>query len=190
MKKWAFISIAIIVIGGGAAALVYFKNSANKIDTSKTSISTNTAVTQPTGTKSISTVINDNKQLATFASAIKSALLTDTLDGTAPYTVLAPSESAFKTLPVGTLDMLLKLENSTRLKNILTYHIIPSAIKTSDLTEGQRLKTVNGQELIVHLSDSQVIFVDAKGGKAVVTKADVSASNGFVDTIDAVLIPQ
>lgn len=190
MKKWAFIIITVIIIGGGAAGFLYYKNSANKTDTSQTPTSKDTSPTQPTGTKTLTVIIGDNKLLATYASAVKSTLLTDTFDSTGPYTVLAPTESAFKAMPAGTLDMLLKLENTAKLKNILTYHIIPGAITTSQLTDGQRLKTVNGQELVVELADGKVVFVDAKGGKATVTKSDIAASNGIVDTIDAVLLPQ
>jgi uncharacterized surface protein with fasciclin (FAS1) repeats len=190
MKNKIFIVIAIVVIGGGAAAFFYYKNSVTKSDTSQTTASQSTDNTQPTGTKSIVVLSTDNVSLTTFTSAVKSAGLTDLLDGAGPYTVLAPSNDAFKALPDGTLDTLLKLENADKLKNILSYHIISGTLPISQLTDGQKIKTVNGQELVVSTADNKVTFIDAKGGKAVVTKKDINAKNGVVHIVNAVLLPQ
>ncbi len=190
MKNKIFIIIAVLVIGGGVATFVFFKNDAKKSESSQNTASQDATTKQPSGTKSIVVLTTDNSTLTTFASAVKTAGLTDTLEGTGPYTVLAPTNDAFKVLPAGTLDMLLKLENSAKLKNILSYHIIVGTLNKSQFTNGQKLKTVNGQELTVEITDGKVTFTDAKGGKATIVKADLNATNGVVHTVSAVLLPQ
>jgi uncharacterized surface protein with fasciclin (FAS1) repeats len=128
--------------------------------------------------------------LSTLVAAVKAAALVETLQGTGPYTVLAPTNEAFDKLPAGTLDTLLKPENKDQLASILTYHVIQGQVLANQLTNGQKVKTVNGQELTVEIANGTVAFVDAKGGKAIVEKADVNASNGVVHVINAVLLPQ
>jgi uncharacterized surface protein with fasciclin (FAS1) repeats len=189
MKKWGFIVLAIVIIGGGVVGYFYYKGSASLGDAALNT-DTQETTTLPAGTKTVVAIVGDNATIAVFSAGLKSTLLADTLAGTGPYTVLAPTESAFKALPAGTLDTLLKVDNIAKFKNILNYHIIPGTITKSQFTNGQRIKTLNGQELIAELTDGKVIFVDAKGGKAAITKADISASNGVVHTIDAVLLPQ
>lgn len=190
MKNKIFAIVAVLVIGGGVAAFFYYKNSVTKTESPQTADTQATESTQPTGTKSIIVLTTDNSVLSTLASAVKAANLSELLDGVGPYTVLAPSNDAFKALPAGTLDTLLKLENAEKLKNILSYHVIPGTVRVSQLTNGQKIKTVNSQELVVDTSDGKVAFIDAKGGKAVVTKKDINAKNGVVHIVNAVLLPQ
>lgn len=128
--------------------------------------------------------------LSTLVSAVQAAGLVETLQGAGPYTVLAPTNEAFAKLPAGTLDALLLPENKSQLSGILTYHVISGDILSSQLTNGQVVPTVNGQNLTVEITDGKVYFVDAKGGKAMVTTADVDTSNGTVHIIDSVLLPQ
>jgi uncharacterized surface protein with fasciclin (FAS1) repeats len=127
--------------------------------------------------------------LSTLVSAVQAAELVDTLSGDGPFTVLAPTNAAFAALPAGTLDTLLLPENQADLQGILTYHVIAGNVLSSDLSNGQVVTTVNGETLTVEITDAGVFFVDANGGKAQVTTADVSASNGTVHIIDAVLLP-
>jgi uncharacterized surface protein with fasciclin (FAS1) repeats len=127
--------------------------------------------------------------LSTLVTAVQAAELVDTLSGDGPFTVLAPTNAAFAALPAGTLDTLLLPENQADLQSVLTYHVIAANVLSSDLTNGQVVNTVNGGTLTVEITDAGVFFVDANGGRAQVTTADVEASNGTVHIIDAVLLP-
>lgn len=128
--------------------------------------------------------------LSTLVAAVQAASLVDTLSGTGPFTVFAPTNAAFAALPAGTLDTLLLPENKATLASILTYHVVAGKVMSSDLSNGQVVKTVNGASLTVEIADGKVMLVDAKGGKAMVATADIEASNGVVHVIDAVVLPQ
>lgn len=122
--------------------------------------------------------------LSTLVSAVKAAGLVETLSGDGPFTVFAPDNDAFAKLPKATLTDLLKPENKQQLTDILTYHVVPGTYAASDLTDGQELKTVNGETLKVSVKDGTV-----KVGDATVTQADVFQSNGVAHVIDTVLQP-
>ena len=128
-------------------------------------------------------------QLSTLVLAVTEAGLVDTLSGEGPFTVLAPDDDAFAAAlsALGiTAEELLARED---LADILTYHVIAADVMSSDLTNGQVVTTVQGGTLTVDITDEGVFFVDANGGRAQVTTADVEASNGVVHIIDAVLLP-
>jgi len=118
-----------------------------------------------------------------LVSAVKAADLVETLNGEGPFTVFAPTNQAFGNLSDGTLDMLLQAENKEQLQSILTYHVVPGKIMSSDLKDGQMVETVQGNKIKVSLSDGAMI------NGASVVKADVEASNGVVHIIDAVIMP-
>ncbi len=122
--------------------------------------------------------------LSTLVAAVKAADLVETLSGEGPFTVFAPDNAAFEKLPEATLADLLKPENKQQLTDILTYHVVPGTYAASDLTDGQELKTVNGETLAVSVKDGTV-----KVGDATVTQADVFQSNGVAHVIDTVLQP-
>lgn len=126
----------------------------------------------------------------TLVAAVKAAGLVETLKGPGPFTVFAPTNAAFGALPAGTVDNLLKPENKAALTGILTYHVVPGAFKSTDLKDGQKLKTVQGEELMIHYKDNKWMIHDAKGGMANITIADVISSNGVTYVIDAVLMPK
>jgi uncharacterized surface protein with fasciclin (FAS1) repeats len=119
----------------------------------------------------------------TLLAAVEAAGLSDTLKGDGPFTVFAPTDSAFAALPEGTVDTLLKPENRAQLTDILTYHVVPGKVMSSDLTEGMKAKTVQGGELSITLAGG------AKVNGANVTTADVAASNGVIHVIDQVILP-
>jgi uncharacterized surface protein with fasciclin (FAS1) repeats len=104
--------------------------------------------------------------------------------------VFAPTNAAFGKLPAGTVDTLVKPESKATLTKILTYHVVPGKLNAADLKDGQKLKTVEGEELTVKASDGKVMIVDAKGGSSTVTIADVNQSNGVIHVIDTVLMPK
>ena len=122
---------------------------------------------------------------STLVAAVKAAGLVETLSGAGPFTVFAPTNAAFAALPAGTVDNLLKPENKADLTGILTYHVVPGTLKAADLTDGQKLKTVNGAELTVSVKDGKVMIDGAN-----VTAADLTAGNGVVHVLDAVVMPK
>jgi uncharacterized surface protein with fasciclin (FAS1) repeats len=120
----------------------------------------------------------------TLVAAVGAAGLAETLSGTGPFTVFAPTNAAFEKLPAGKVEDLLKPENKDKLTKVLTYHVVPGSYRAADLTDGQKLKTVEGKELKVTIKDG-VVKVDG----ATVTTADVISSNGVTHVIDEVLKP-
>lgn len=131
----------------------------------------------------------NSKDHTTLVAAVKAVGLVDTLEGTGPFTVFAPTNEAFKKLPAGTVDTLLKPENKAKLTKILTYHVVPGKLEASDLTDGKKLKTVEGEDLTVKKSGDSVMIVDAKGDSATVTIPNVNQSNGVIHVINTVLLP-
>lgn len=131
----------------------------------------------------------NSKDHTTLVAAVKAAGLVDTLEGKGPFTVFAPTNEAFGKLPAGTVDNLVKPENKATLTKILTYHVVPGKLEAADLTDGKKLKTVEGEDLTVKKADGKVMIVDAKGGSATVTIPDVNQSNGVIHVIDTVLMP-
>jgi len=126
----------------------------------------------------------------TLVAAVKAASLVETFKGVGPFTVFAPTNAAFTALPAGTVDNLLKPENKATLAKILTYHVVVGALKSTDLKDGQKLKTVQGEELTIRYKDNKWMVHDATGGMAYITVADVISSNGVTYVIDAVLMPK
>lgn len=126
-----------------------------------------------------------NEDLSTLVQAVTAAELVETLQGDGPFTVFAPTNEAFEALPDGTLDELLTPEGKDDLTSILTYHVVPGAAMAADLSDGQKLTTVQGEELEVAVGDDGAVTING----ATVTTADVEASNGVVHVIDQVLTP-
>jgi uncharacterized surface protein with fasciclin (FAS1) repeats len=131
----------------------------------------------------------NSKDHTTLVAAVKAAGLVDTLEGKGPFTVFAPTNAAFGKLPAGTVDTLVKPENKATLTKILTYHVVPGKLEASDLTDGKKLKTVEGEELTVKKADGKTWIIDAKGDSAMVTIPNVNQSNGVIHVIDTVLMP-
>jgi len=121
----------------------------------------------------------------TLVAALSAADLVETLNGNGPFTVFAPTNAAFEKLPAGTVDNLVKPENKEKLSGILTYHVVAGNVKAADLSDGQVVKTINGQDLKVSIKDGNVMINGAK-----VTAADLSGSNGVVHVVDSVLMPK
>ncbi|SEI11488.1 fasciclin domain-containing protein [Paracoccus alkenifer] len=119
----------------------------------------------------------------TLVAAVQAAGLVDTLKGEGPFTVFAPTDAAFAALPEGTVDTLLMPENRDQLVSILTYHVVPGAVMSSDLTEGMTAATVQGGDVTFTLDGG------AKVNDANITAADIAASNGVVHVIDTVIMP-
>lgn len=121
----------------------------------------------------------------TLVAAVKAAGLVETLSGAGPFTVFAPTNAAFDKLPKGTVEGLLAPEKKDDLAKVLTFHVVSGAVKAADLKDGQKVKTVQGQELTVSIKDGVV-----KINGATVTTADAISNNGVTHVIDAVLLPK
>ena len=121
----------------------------------------------------------------TLAKALDAAGLVTTLKGSGPFTVFAPTDEAFAKLPAGTLETLLKPENKEKLRRILTYHVVSGKVMASDVVKLQSTKAVSGDTITVKVRNGAV-HVD----NATVTTADVTASNGVIHVIDAVILPK
>ena len=131
----------------------------------------------------------NSKDHTTLVAAVKAAGLVETLEGRGPFTVFAPTNTAFGKLPAGTVDTLVKPENKATLTKILTYHVVPGKLAASDLKDGMKLKTAEGEELSVKHQDGKTWIVDAKGGTSMVTISNVNQSNGVIHVVDTVLMP-
>lgn len=142
-------------------------------------------VVAPVAPKDIVDVAIGSPDHTTLVAAVTAAGLVETLKGAGPFTVFAPTNAAFSALPAGTVEGLLKPESKEKLTGILTYHVVAGAVKAADLKDGQKVKTLQGEELTVTIKDGKVMINGAN-----VTAADLAGSNGVVHVIDAVLMPK
>ncbi len=118
----------------------------------------------------------------TLLAAATAAGLVETLQGEGPLTVFAPTDEAFAALPEGTVEGL--LADIPALTAILTYHVVPGAVMSGDLSDGMTATTVNGADITVTIDGSTVMINDAT-----VIAADIEASNGVIHVIDSVILP-
>ena len=125
----------------------------------------------------------DAGSFTTLVAAVEAAGLVDTLSGEGPFTVFAPTDDAFAALPEGTVESLLMEENRDQLVSILTYHVVPGAVMSGDLSDGMTAATVEGSDITVSLGDDVMI------NDATVATADIEASNGVIHVIDSVIMP-
>jgi uncharacterized surface protein with fasciclin (FAS1) repeats len=121
----------------------------------------------------------------TLAKALQAADLVDTLKGNGPFTVFAPTDEAFARLPKATLDDLLKPENKARLRRVLTAHVVPGRVTSTEVAKLKSAKAVSGDTLSIATNGSKVM-VDT----AAVVKTDIAATNGVIHVIDSVIVPR
>ncbi len=125
------------------------------------------------------------KSFGTLVAALQAADLVDTLKGPGPFTVFAPTDEAFGKLPAGTVENLLKPENKTKLQAVLTYHVVPGKVMSTDAAMLSSAKTVNGQSFKIRKSGGSLMVDNAR-----VTQADIMTSNGVIHVIDEVIMPK
>ncbi|TGD59554.1 fasciclin domain-containing protein [Flavobacterium humi] len=137
----------------------------------------------------------NSKDHTTLVAAVKAAGLVETLSGKGPFTVFAPTNSAFDKLPKGVVETLLKPENKEMLQGILTYHVvagkmdskaIAAAIKAGNGTA--EFTTVQGGKIWCKMMGKKLVITDEKGNQSIVTIADVYQSNGVIHVVDAVIM--
>ena len=173
-----------------AAVLLAARGCNNKTGDHRTNAQTPEAQ-KAAGNKTIAAGLAANGK---FMAAAKGAGLDQTLAGAGPYTVLVPDDAAFDKAPAGTFDT--KPENRAQLTSVVTNLILPGTVMAADIEKAidkgkgkTVLATYGGGTLTATKDGGKIVFADAKGGKATVTKADDSYTNGVVHHIDAVLMP-
>ena len=161
----------------------------NSGETKTAEMSTTDTVKQvmapPAAEKNVVDIAIGSPDHTTLVKAVTTAGLVETLKGAGPFTIFAPTNAAFAALPAGTVEGLLKPESKDALTKILTYHVVAGAVKAADLKDGQKVKTLQGEELTVSIKEGKVMINGAN-----VTTADLTGSNGVVHVIDAVLMPK
>ncbi|WP_208350829.1 fasciclin domain-containing protein [Pseudaestuariivita rosea] len=136
------------------------------------------------GEKDIVDTAADAGSFSTLLAAAEAAGLVETLKGEGPFTVFAPTDEAFAALPEGTVESLLQPENQEQLAAILTYHVVPGRVMSTDLSNNMEATTVQGSDVTI-MTEGGVTVEQAN-----VVTADIEASNGVIHVIDAVILPQ
>lgn len=131
----------------------------------------------------ITQVVNADKNLTILKKSAIASGLDDVLSGAGPFTVFAPTDLAFEKLKKGVLDNLLKPENKAKLVDFLNYHVVPGKVNFKDLKDGEKLRSVNGKELHVHIKDGHVRIEGAE-----IQGHDVPTSNGVIHSLDSVMM--
>ncbi|MFB2922402.1 fasciclin domain-containing protein [Aerosakkonema funiforme] len=196
MQKWNK-KLAGFMAVIGASALIYLptmaqagsrnnETSQNRPTSSQPSQEGTSASGEMTSeSDTIVAIASANDNFKTLTKALQAAELTETLSGNGPFTVFAPTDAAFAALPQETLQKLLLPENKALLTKILTYHVVPGKVLSSDLKTGE-VKTVEGSPVRVRVDTGkkQVMVNNAR-----VTQADIQASNGVIHVIDKIIVP-
>jgi uncharacterized surface protein with fasciclin (FAS1) repeats len=168
-KLFSAIAVALVIVSIVGASSVAFAQT-----------QTTTATAQPTQT--IAETLANNTTFTQLVSLLKKANLTDVLDGPGNFTLFGPTNAAFAKVNASTLADL--QNNTTALKTLLLYHVIPAKLLANNFTGSGTLTTVNGLSLPYSVNGTTI-----QVGNATVTKADINATNGVIHVIDGVLIP-
>lgn len=180
MKKLKFLSFAIL--GFAATAVISCSAPKEEAVVEEVIVEEVAPVEAP---KTVVDIAVGSPDHTTLVAAVTAAGLVETLSGTGPFTIFAPTNGAFSALPAGTVEGLLKPESKDQLTSVLTYHVVAGNVLAADLTDGQKVATLNGQELTVSIKDGVVSINGAK-----VIAADLAGSNGVIHVVDAVLLPK
>lgn len=183
-----------VAAAGGIAALVFLSGCSSTSDEATEVATTSAAATPMESAMASESAMQDpgtivdvaagNDDFETLVAAVTAADLAETLSGTGPFTVFAPTDEAFAALPEGLLDALLLPENKEVLTQILTYHVVSGEVTSDQVTAGD-VATVEGEAITITTPDGAVVLNDT----ATVTAVDVDASNGVIHVIDGVLVP-
>ena len=130
----------------------------------------------------ITQVVNVDKNLTTLKKGVIAAGLDKKLSETGPFTIFAPSDKAFDKLDKKVLEDLLKPENKTKLVDLLNHHVVSGKVAFKDLKDGEKLKSISGQELHVHVKEGAVSIDGAK-----IQGQDVQTSNGVIYSLESVM---
>ena len=180
MKKFKLVSLALV----GFAVTSLVSCNAPKEQVEETA-SDSTEVVAEVVSNTVVDIAVGSADHSTLVAAVTAAGLVETLSGTGPFTIFAPTNAAFEALPAGTVEDLLKPENKEKLTAVLTYHVVAGNVMSSQLADGQKVATLNGQELTVAIKDGVVTINGTK-----VIAADLAGSNGVIHVVEGVLLPQ
>jgi len=181
LKRTFLLAACLLALAIGVAACG--DGDGDTTDSAGGAAATNEGEAAATAEGNIVAVAQKTPELSTLVEAVTAAGLVETLEEPGPYTVFAPTNAAFEALG-GTLETLLEPANKAELSEILTYHVVPGELSSAELSDGQKLETVQGGSLEVEIGSGEVTVNGAK-----VATADVEASNGIVHVIDEVLTP-
>ena len=181
MNKFKLVTLA--VLGFAATSLV--SCNAPKEGGEETTDTTVVAPVEVEAPKTVVDIAVGSPDHTTLVAAVTAAGLVETLSGTGPFTIFAPTNAAFAALPAGTVEDLLKPENKEKLTSILTYHVVAGNVMSAQLSDGQKVATLNGKQLTVAIKDGVVTINGAK-----VVAADLAGSNGVIHVIDGVILPK
>ncbi|MDC6350123.1 fasciclin domain-containing protein [Zeaxanthinibacter sp. PT1] len=147
-------------------------------------------------TPTIVGVAVDNADFSTLVTALQTADLVDALNGEGEFTVFAPTNAAFDQLPDGALADLLKPENKETLTSVLTYHVVPGLYTASDVVQALKnndgtftAETLQGSRITFKMEGDKVVLYDNKGNAVNLIATDIEASNGYIHSVDTVLMP-
>ncbi|WP_228024892.1 fasciclin domain-containing protein [cf. Phormidesmis sp. LEGE 11477] len=180
-NKFAGVAAALMILPVAVACDSQVADTTESIEPVDTEMPADTAET--TEGETIVDVAAANGSFDTLVAAVQAAGLAETLSSEGPFTVFAPTDEAFEALPEGALDSLLEPENQEVLSQILTYHVVPAEVPSSEIAPGA-VATVEGEEVDIAVDGDTVSVNDAT-----VVTADVMASNGVIHVIDSVLVP-
>lgn len=176
-NKGSMLIIPLIVVLGivGIVAFSYLNDNSDIVTETETESNAESNIVE---------TAQGNSNLSTLVAAVTAADLVEALsDEDANYTVFAPTNAAFASIQ-STVDTLLEPENKSSLQEVLQYHVVDSAVLSTELTDGQIVRTLMGENLKVRIVDGEVYINNAK-----VVTSDVETSNGVVHVIDSVLVP-
>ncbi len=149
-----------------------------------------TIVAGAASAETIAEIAAGNDDFSTLVAAADAAGLVETLGSEGPFTVFAPTNTAFAALPEGTVDTLLMPENKEMLTNILLYHVVAAEVPSTAIEMGTMgADTAAGPQVCITKGDDGVSLTDGEGGTAMVVTADIEADNGVIHVIDQVIMP-
>ncbi len=175
-RSICFFAIATLVLAGSNLSA---QECQNKHENEAVSY-INTGATVAQDGKNIVETAASVADFSTLVAAVKAAGLAEALQGKGPFTVFAPTNEAFKKLPAGTVEMLLKPENKEKLAGILKYHVVSGKIMAGDVLKALKVDTLQGSSANIGLTI----------GGANIVKTDIPCSNGVIHVIDAVIMPK
>jgi uncharacterized surface protein with fasciclin (FAS1) repeats len=170
---------------GFAATSLVGCNAPKEEATDETAVDSTTLVVEEVVSNTVVDIAVGSADHTTLVAAVTAAGLVETLSGTGPFTIFAPTNAAFAALPKGTVEGLLKPESKDKLTAVLTYHVVDGNVMAGQLTDGQKVKTLNGQELTVAIKGGVVTINGIK-----VIAADLAGTNGVIHVVEGVILPK
>lgn len=187
-KKTVLLIISILVLVLIAGSIVYlFVFNKKDITETKTETTTSQGIAQ---NKSTLDYLSSNKQTSLFYNYLKDAAMLTKIEGVGPYTLFVPDDNAFKAINDSYKQIIFDSSKPQILNNILSYHITEGNLDNTNITNGQKVKTITGQEVLIEQKEGNIYVIDAKGNKAVVKTANIKTKNGVIYIIDSILLPQ